>query len=623
MVVTLSSESNTLTGNTSVSNSAAGFFISGSSFRNSLTGNVARGNTTYGIQLSADSNTVINNILSGNLTHGIQVDNSSNIISSNKIYDNGSTGANDGIRLLATSSNTTLANNDITDTAGTGYAINILAGSTGNVLSGNRYSGTGAASINDAGTGTIYNAQQDASGNIKLSGSAVQTAVNSTTAFQVQNASAAPIFVVDTSTTSNMLTNPGFEVDTSTGWSYTSATGTRNTTAGQAYHGVASNTVNVSVAAGKATTTGFSSATVNATQYYFSFYAMKGTTTGTLSVSIVGGGAPACTLINYVALSTNGFNRYTCTFTPTGAITSISINDSATGTYYLDGVELNAGTSATAYAAEGAIQLRGTVNSPVTFLNTSNSVNALQVLNSSSVNALNVDTLNNQINIGSTATDTTAVLLTLDSYSTAADPTGVAGAMYYNSNQARFRCYENGAWRNCTGVKINGMSTTTQTPTAGTDTYIPGSAISLPSYGLTAPTAVGTATLITWRLYLTKTGGTVGSTFSLRVGPNGTTGDTLRCTAFSTGTGTAVTDGATLIVTALATAGGANAALSCSFTLIHSGAVGFSTAGAVQAYSTQAAFDSTPAGTKMGLSVNAGTSNGLVIQKVEVTADNL
>jgi hypothetical protein len=41
-------------------------------------------------------------------------------------------------------------------------------------------------------------------------------------------------------------------------------------------------------------------------------------------------------------------------------------------------------------------------------------------------------------------------LLVLDNKNTAGDPTGTNGAMYYNSNTNRFRCFENGAWKNCT-----------------------------------------------------------------------------------------------------------------------------------------------------------------------------
>jgi hypothetical protein len=42
-------------------------------------------------------------------------------------------------------------------------------------------------------------------------------------------------------------------------------------------------------------------------------------------------------------------------------------------------------------------------------------------------------------------------LLVLGIKSTAGDPTGTNGAMYYNSDSGSFRCYQNGAWSDCIG----------------------------------------------------------------------------------------------------------------------------------------------------------------------------
>jgi predicted Fe-Mo cluster-binding NifX family protein len=54
--------------------------------------------------------------------------------------------------------------------------------------------------------------------------------------------------------------------------------------------------------------------------------------------------------------------------------------------------------------------------------------------------------------VGSPTTDATANLLVVDSYNNGTDPTGVNGAQYYNTNLNKFRCYENGAWTDCTGT---------------------------------------------------------------------------------------------------------------------------------------------------------------------------
>lgn len=45
--------------------------------------------------------------------------------------------------------------------------------------------------------------------------------------------------------------------------------------------------------------------------------------------------------------------------------------------------------------------------------------------------------------------DANATTLVLDTKTSTGDPTGVDGAMYYNSNAGKFRCYQAGAWQDC------------------------------------------------------------------------------------------------------------------------------------------------------------------------------
>ncbi len=226
------------------------------------------------------------------------------------------------------------------------------------------------------------------------------------------------------------------------------------------------------------------------------------------------------------------------------------------------------------------------------------------------------------------AGSTTPDLLVLDASSSASDPTGANGAMYYNVSTGTFRCFQGSAWRNCLGGGPNNQSTAAQTPTAGTDTYLAGSLIPLPVGGFRGPTgSAQDGSKITWRIVMTKTAvGTVASTFTIRVGTAGTTGDTSRCTAFSTGTASAAIDVAVVNITVYATAGGAVATLNCSATLTHTltATTGWNTSGyVVQAYTTQTSFDSTPAGTKIGLSFNGGTSLVATIQSVDAITSNL
>lgn len=73
------------------------------------------------------------------------------------------------------------------------------------------------------------------------------------------------------------------------------------------------------------------------------------------------------------------------------------------------------------------------------------------------------------IQIGQSTTDAAAVLLTLDSYNNATDPTGINGATYYNSSLGRFRCYEGGAWKNCITQELATRSFVDTTSDVGVD----------------------------------------------------------------------------------------------------------------------------------------------------------
>jgi hypothetical protein len=153
-------------------------------------------------------------------------------------------------------------------------------------------------------------------------------------------------------------------------------------------------------------------------------------------------------------VSTSGWTRYSCTITTDGvapAATAYIIIKQVGGTartFYIDGVQLEAGATLTEYGA-GSIFLNGTITSPVNFKNKDNSTNAFTIQNSASTPLFQVDTLNNRLYVGNPTADSTGVLLVLDSKNSAGDPTGTNGGQYYNSNSNRFRCYENGAWRDC------------------------------------------------------------------------------------------------------------------------------------------------------------------------------
>jgi parallel beta-helix repeat protein len=151
------SNNNIVTSNNIQSNTFYGVYLYGSD-NNIVTGNNIQSNTSYGVLLYTSSNNAVtsNNIQSCG-SHGIYFYSYSNnnTVTGNKIHDNGNGGAYDGIKINDHSDANLVSSNDITDATGTGYAININSPDCdNNYLIGNRYSGTGASSINDAGTNT-------------------------------------------------------------------------------------------------------------------------------------------------------------------------------------------------------------------------------------------------------------------------------------------------------------------------------------------------------------------------------------------------------------------------------------------------------------------------------------
>lgn len=89
------------------------------------------------------------------------------------------------------------------------------------------------------------------------------------------------------------------------------------------------------------------------------------------------------------------------------------------------------------------------------FKNLTDSTTAFQIQNSSAGSLLIADTTNSTVQIGSATADATAIVFILDTKNTSGDPSGTNGAMYYNSNAGKMRCYEGGAWTNCIATAEN------------------------------------------------------------------------------------------------------------------------------------------------------------------------
>lgn len=83
------------------------------------------------------------------------------------------------------------------------------------------------------------------------------------------------------------------------------------------------------------------------------------------------------------------------------------------------------------------------------FQNATNSTSGFQIQNAAGDSLFTADSTNSVIYIGNPTPDSVGTLLVLDNKNTTGDPTGIDGAMYYNSFLGKFRCYQDGAWTDC------------------------------------------------------------------------------------------------------------------------------------------------------------------------------
>jgi hypothetical protein len=137
--------------------------------QNTVTGNTLADNLGVAILVNGSSVTVSGNNISNPGQYGVQIfsSGSSSTINGNIIENSGGASDNNAIATDAADF-VSITNNTITDSScnTTCYAINISnSTSDKNYLEGNRYSDTDVdsgddATINDAGTGTIYAGQQ-------------------------------------------------------------------------------------------------------------------------------------------------------------------------------------------------------------------------------------------------------------------------------------------------------------------------------------------------------------------------------------------------------------------------------------------------------------------------------
>jgi len=167
-------------------------------------------------------------------------------------------------------------------------------------------------------------------------------------------------------------------------------------------------------------------------------------------------------------------------------------------------------------------------------------------------------------------------------------------------------------------VDITNQNTADVTANA-VDTYLTGSGLLIP----TAKMRVGTR--FRWRLVMTKTAaGVAAPIWVIRVGTNGTTADTARCTLTSGSLQTAVIDTGWVDITAVIRSIGAAGVMAAGLSMSHNlAATGFASIANVTLQNTSAGFDTTVASLIVGISVNPGAAGVWAHQLVLSEALNL
>ncbi|EDK72406.1 carbohydrate-binding CenC domain protein, partial [candidate division TM7 genomosp. GTL1] len=323
--------------------------------------------------------------------------------SSQLVLDNTSSGG--AINIGALTNNARTINVGVGTGGSQTQTVNI--GSTGGSSATTINGGTGSGAISlAAGSGGSINATTTGAGNINLNTASSiigKTTTNSASAFQIQGSSSEAIFGVDTTgNSSNLVTNPSFETNTS-GWSARAGCTLSRVTTPVLYGGGAGKCTNTATAGAG---TNYNLTLSSSTQYTVSFYAKAAGTFSTFSYGYAQDGSDeAISGLSRTAQTVNstGWTRYTLTFT-TGTVSGTPYfffkqTDSSAHDFYIDGVQVEAGSSASAYV-DGRLTTTGAITSSVIIQPTENSSTALAVYTASGGQAFNVNTLNNRVGVG-------------------------------------------------------------------------------------------------------------------------------------------------------------------------------------------------------------------------------
>ena len=245
----------------------------------------------------------------------------------------------------------------------------------------------------------------------------LQGSTNSTSAFTIQNQYANNILNVDTTDPNNLILNPSFEKDLTSGlstfdiWGAVGAgtTVSRDTT--QAYAGTASLKIVTGATAAAGTSlpvhNTYPTQLLPSTTYTMSWYAKL--SSGSFTDIKAGYARDGATWIDCIPSSqtvvTGGWTRFTCSFatiatlpTNNAAIRIVQTAGSA-HTFWIDALRLEKGSVANAYG-EGSISMDASITSALSLHNTSDSTTAFLIQNAAGSNVFSVDTLNSAITVG-------------------------------------------------------------------------------------------------------------------------------------------------------------------------------------------------------------------------------
>jgi hypothetical protein len=365
-------------------------------------------------------------------------------------------------------------------TAGTSTAQTVAIGSAGSTSTTTIQGGTGAGAVAiSAGTNGSINATTTGTGKIGLKTESqvfVQSTVNSTAAFQVQNDVGGFLLNVDTSNSDVdiVFLNVSYSsfgdviLDTNQA-SGNFKIGTTNATA----IAIGRSGVTTTITGGLTQLTGAVSLTGNAASSFTTSagnLTLQAATTNSLILNTGGAGTVAVGDTNSTTLNigrgsdiARAINIGTGGSTTAQAVAIGSTGSTSTTT-------INGGSGASAISlvtSSGGVAItpgaNGSINATSTGTGTTNLKSATQILaqvtgsqtsgfviqNSGNTSLFTVDTTNSRVYIGNPTSDSTAAVLVLDT-STGGDPgSAVNGSMYYSTVYNAMRCYQDGVWSNC------------------------------------------------------------------------------------------------------------------------------------------------------------------------------